>query len=316
MIDFGIAKATHERLTDRSLFTEQGQLVGTPEYMSPEQVGMGRLDVDTRSDVYSLGVLLYELLTGMLPFSPAELRAGGPLELQRRICEVEPLRTSSRVSGLSAVETPPTAGAAPARAAVAGQRRTDPDTLIRRLRHDLDWVVMKALEKDRERRYQTASALADDVRRYLDDEPVVARPPSAAYRLRKLARRYRGPLSIAAAAAALLLIATLVSAWLAVRATRAERLEAEARREAEDNLYFARIALADVAWEAGDFGRVRDLLDRCVPGDGEPDRRGWEWRYLRSLLETHVAVFDGHSRHPDTRSPHVFRVAYLSLIHI
>ena len=211
VIDFGIAKATDQRLTERTLFTEFRQMIGTPAYMSPEQADMAGIDIDTRSDVYSLGVLLYELLVGSTPFDPQELRSKAYAEMQRMIREVEPPRPSTRLSSLGATLSD-----------VAMHRRIDPAQLARNMKGELDWIVMKALEKDRTRRYETANGLAMDVRRYLSDETVEACPPSVGYRLGKLARRYKGPLRAAVAGVLLLLGATGFSAWQAVRATRAE----------------------------------------------------------------------------------------------
>lgn len=186
VIDFGVVKAAGTQLIDQTLHTGFGAVVGTVEYMSPEQAGLNQLDVDTRSDIYSLGVLLYELLTGSPPFSRKELEKAGVLEMLRVIREQEPARPSTRLS---------TAGGLPT---LAANRGTEPAKLTRLMRGELDWIVMKALEKDRGRRYETANGLATDVQRYLTDEPVLACPPSAGYRLRKFARRNRGRLAAAA----------------------------------------------------------------------------------------------------------------------
>ncbi|HEX6813369.1 MAG TPA: protein kinase [Planctomycetota bacterium] len=183
IIDFGLAKATDHHLIEATLFTEQGQVLGTPEYMSPEQAGLGGLDVDTRTDIYSLGVLLYELLVGALPFARQELLAQGYLEMQRVIREQEPVKPSTRITTLGELATPH-----------AQARRLDAGDLRRKLRGDLDWIVLKALEKDRTRRYDTALELAADLGRHLRDEPVLASPPDLGYRVRKFARRYRGQL--------------------------------------------------------------------------------------------------------------------------
>ena len=188
IIDFGIAKAIAQPLTDRSLFTELGMLIGTPEYMSPEQAEMSGLDVDTRSDVYSLGLLLYELLVGTLPFDREALRKAGLDEMRRTIRETDAPRPSTRLTERSSD-----------RQAVAERRRTQPARLASLLRGDLDWITMKALEKDRTRRYATANALALDIRRHLVNEPVLAGPPGAAYRTGKFVRRHR--IGVAAAAA-------------------------------------------------------------------------------------------------------------------
>jgi serine/threonine protein kinase len=212
VIDFGVAKAIDQRLTDETYFTRYGQVVGTPEYMSPEQAGIEGSDIDTRSDIYSLGVLLYELLTGSTPFQ----RAGEPrphyTEILRRIREDEPPRPSLRLGESQ-----------DSLATISARRKTEPARLMKLVRGELDWIVMKALEKDRGRRYETAAGLARDVERYLDDEPVEAGPPSMSYRLSKFARKHRHALAAAALTALVLAAATAVSAWLAIRATRAER---------------------------------------------------------------------------------------------
>ena len=238
IIDFGVAKATAQQLSERRLFTELGVLIGTPEYMSPEQAEMGGLDVDTRTDVYSLGVLLYEMLTGTLPFASDELRKGGYSEIQRIIREQEPRRPSTRVTA------PDTDSAA-----VARNRQSEPRRLVNELRGDLDWITMRALEKDRTRRYPTANALAADVERHLRDEPVTAGPPSAAYRARKLFRRHRVAL-IAAGAVVLALVAGVVGTALALRKAAAEA--AEAKRQAA------------IAKAVNDFLNV-DLLAAVAP---------------------------------------------------
>src|SRR5207253_3085935 len=205
VIDFGIAKATGQQLTERTMFTQFGTLVGTLEYMSPEQAEMSQLGIDTRSDVYSLGVLLYELLTGTTPLERDRLRKAGFDESRRIIREEEPPKPSTRLSTSEV-----------ALAAISAQRQTEPAQLTRLVRGELDWIVMKALEKDRNRRYETANGLARDIERYLHEEPVEACPPSAAYRLRKLARKHRGLLWAATTIALLLLMAAGVSSWLAV----------------------------------------------------------------------------------------------------
>lgn len=180
IIDFGIAKATNQRLTEKTLFTRYAQIIGTPAYMSPEQAQMSDLDIDTRSDIYSLGVLLYELLTGIAPFAEEELRRAGYAEMQRIICEEEPVKPSTKLSTLGETLTE-----------VAKQRCSTPESLRKTIRGDLDWIVMKSLEKNRTRRYETASAFKRDIRRYLKSEPVEARKPSAGYRLQKCLYRHR-----------------------------------------------------------------------------------------------------------------------------
>jgi hypothetical protein len=223
VIDFGIAKAIEGRLTEQTLFTPYEQLIGTPAYMSPEQAEMSGLDVDTRSDIYSLGVLLYELLTGKTPFNQKELMQSGLDEMRRKLREDEPQRPSTILTTLQGAELKST----------AEHRHAAPPRLISLVKGDLDWIVMKALEKDRTRRYETANGLAMDVERYLNNEPILARPPSRTYRLRKLVRRNR-VVFLAGTAVALALIAGLgASTWLFFRAEEARGNEAELRREAE-----------------------------------------------------------------------------------
>jgi serine/threonine protein kinase len=217
VIDFGVAKAVEQRLTERTMFTQFGALVGTFEYMSPEQAEMNAFGVDTRTDVYSLGVLLYELLTGTTPLERSRLRQAALDEMVRLIEEEEPPQPSVR---LSSSDTLPK---------IAAARKTEPAKLSRLVRGEIDWIVMKCLEKDRSRRYDTASALARDIQHHLADEPVEACPPSAAYKLRKFARKNSKALILAGAFALLLLAGTAISAWQAVRATYAEMEEAKQR---------------------------------------------------------------------------------------
>jgi tetratricopeptide (TPR) repeat protein len=213
VIDFGIAKATDGGLTDRTLVTGFHQMVGTPLYMSPEQAELSGVDVDTRTDVYALGVLLYELLTGTTPFDGGAFRTAGLDEVRRMIREDEPARPSRRVSTLAAQYS----------STVAERRKVDARQLGELMRSELDWIVMKALEKDRNRRYESAGEFAADVERYLRDEPVQACPPTAWYRLRKMARRHRRALVTAGVVGAALVAATAVSTWQAVKARDAER---------------------------------------------------------------------------------------------
>ena len=229
VIDFGIAKATGGALADQARLTRSGELVGTPQYMSPEQAALDSLDIDTRSDVYSLGVLLYELLTGTPPFAGKELAAKGLLEVLRVVVQDEPPRPSAKLA------------ADPALPRLAADRGTDPRKLIRLLRSDLDWVVLKALEKDRARRYETVGDLAADVRHYLTGKPVQAHPPSATYRLGKYLKRNKGAI-LAATLVLLALLGGMVGmGWGLVHARRATETERAARLEVEDE---RRIALA------------------------------------------------------------------------
>jgi len=219
IIDFGVAKATAHQLTAQTVFTELGVLIGTPEYMSPEQAEMTALDVDTRTDIYSLGVMLYELLVGALPFDPKTLRQAGLDAIRRQIREVDPPRPSLRVSTLGEASTQ-----------AARNRRTEPVRLAGELRGDLDWITMKALEKDRTRRYGSASDLAADVARHLSSQPVVASPPSTLYRARKFARRHR--FGVAAALVAIVVLVAF-AITMAVQAQRIARERDRANREAK-----------------------------------------------------------------------------------
>jgi serine/threonine protein kinase/Flp pilus assembly protein TadD len=265
VIDFGIAKAIGQHLTDKTVYTGFAQLIGTPLYMSPEQAGLSSLDIDTRTDVYALGVLLYELLTGTTPFDAERLRSAGFDEMRRIIREEEPPRPSTRLSTLGQ-----------AAATVSAQRRSDPKRLSKLCRGELDWIVMKALEKDRDRRYETASAFAADVRRYLADEPVQACPPSAAYRLRKFARRNKTALTMAALILFYIALLGAGTGWL-VRDQAAR--EEEAARERADRQAQAARELEQALDRAELFvgqGRRAEALAACaraelLAGQSAPD---------------------------------------------
>jgi len=230
VIDFGIAKAIEGKLTEQTLFTAYEQVIGTPAYMSPEQAEMSGLDIDTRSDIYSLGVLLYELLTGHTPFDPKKLLQSGLDEMRRTLREKEPQRPSILLTTLQGKEL----------TAIAEQHQAELPKLLSLLRGDLDWIVMKALEKDRRRRYETANGLAMDINRYLSNEPVVARPPSRLYRFQKLVHRNKGAFAAGTAVAAILVIWLGTSTWLFLmeraarqRAVAAEQQQSRLRQEAE-----------------------------------------------------------------------------------
>jgi tetratricopeptide (TPR) repeat protein len=259
VIDFGVAKAIDQRLTERTLFTRVGALVGTPEYMSPEQADFSGGGIDTRSDIYSLGVLLYELLSGTTPLERPRLRQAGFGEILHRICEEDPPKLSTRLSHNEKL------------ASIAAQRSMEPARLIRLLRGELDWIVMKALEKDRNRRYASANDLARDLQRYLADEPVEAGPVSARYRLRKYAQKHRGALATATAFAAVLVLATVISTGQAVRATREQARARRSEVEAKTVLGFFRDkVLAATRPEGLEGGLGRDVSVRAAIDAAEP----------------------------------------------
>jgi serine/threonine protein kinase/tetratricopeptide (TPR) repeat protein len=294
VIDFGVAKALGQELTDKTLFTGIAQMIGTPLYMSPEQAGMSDLDVDTRSDIYSLGVLLYELLTGTTPFTKDRFKQAGYDEIRRIIREEEPPRPSTRLA-----ESKDTL------VSISAQRQMEPARLTRLLRGELDWVVMKALEKDRNRRYETANGFAMDVQRYLADEPVLACPPSAGYRLRKFVRRNKAALTMASVVALAGLLVAGSIGWMAWNRTAREKQVAqelatrrgvvkeflgESDRHVQAGnwqLALAEVRRAQAALKSGSVGedvdqqvaeRLKDLqmvgdLEELAAGSWDPDRK-------------------------------------------
>jgi serine/threonine protein kinase len=260
VIDFGLAKAMHQSLTERTLHTAHEMVLGTPLYMSPEQAQLNNLDVDTRSDIYSLGVLLYEMLTGTTPLEKQRFKEAAWDEIRRIIREEEPPRPSTRLSSSQALPS------------LAAGRHTEPTRLTKLVRGDLDWIVMRSLEKDRTRRYETANGFAMDIQRYLAGEPVLAVPPSARYRLRKFARKNRGLLTTIGAFVFVLIASTAFSAWQAYRASKAEwvarQAEAEAIAErnaattARDAEHVARQNAEDQRIQAeANFKKARDAVD-------------------------------------------------------
>ncbi len=303
VIDFGVAKAIEKRLTEKTMFTHYGQIVGTIGYMSPEQANLNQSDVDTRSDIYSLGVLLYELLTGETPFDRERLRSAAFDELLRIIREEDPPKPSLRLSSSDSLPS------------IAANRQVEPKKLNTLVRGELDWIVMKALEKDRTRRYETANGFARDVQRYLDDEPVEACPPSRAYRFRKFVRRNKAALVTTATVLAALLVGMVVSIWQANEACTARRLaerrlldEQEARREAdrqrelageqrkraEAHLSLATHALAEAYRLFNRTGQPRDTASQEV---------------FKEAISVLTAMTEQYPTNPEyfTRLAHVYR---------
>jgi WD40 repeat protein len=297
VIDFGIAKATSLELTEKTLFTRYAQMIGTPEYMSPEQAEMSGLDIDTRTDIYSLGVLLYQLLTGALPFDPETLRASGYTEIRRTIVEEEPPRPSTRLSSLGKEAEK-----------IAERRGTKISLLVARLRRELEWIPLKAMRKDRTRRYRSASELADDIKNYLKGNPLIAGPETSLYLVKKFVRKHTGSVATVVIVAAVIILGLVTSIVMGCRAEQARQREVLARKQVEQalmraekaeriaqqqrelaeeraeeyrrSLYVHRINLADVAHRDGDMGRLRKLLDSCPE-----DLRAWEWYRLNHISD-------------------------------
>jgi len=291
IIDFGIAKAITQPLTDKTFVTFQGQLLGTPEYMSPEQVDLATQDIDTRSDIYSLGVVLYELLAGVLPFERESFERAGFAEIQQMVREQEPASPSIRLTHLG--EKAKT---------IAASRGTQVIALARRLHRELEWIPLKAMRKDRCRRYRSASELADDVRNYLNGLPLIAGPETAIYRVKKFVRKHAGSVTTVALVAAVIVLGLVISAAMYFRAEKALDKEAVARTQAEQAekvaqeqkniaetkaedlrraMYVNSIQLADAKYREGNIGRVRELLASCPN-----DLRGWEWNRLNYIYMT------------------------------
>ncbi|HSZ54401.1 MAG TPA: protein kinase [Tepidisphaeraceae bacterium] len=287
VIDFGIAKATNQQLTQHTLYTQTGAMMGTPEYMSPEQAMTSGLDVDTRTDIYSLGVILYELLTGTLPFDPKALRTAGMEGMARMIRETEPPKPSTRLTAISIADA----------LDPAALHRTDPRTFRRQIRGDLDWITLKAMEKDRTRRYETANGLAMDLERYLDDEPVLARPPSSSYRAAKFIRKHKiGVAAVCAVASALILgiIGTTLgllrarqSRDLAVQASAEAGRQRASAEQSRDDANAATRFLRDVAISFGASGT--DAASRMGPEIKRLDG-GWLADQPETAMGCRVAI--------------------------
>ena len=327
LIDFGIAKATARSLTDKTVFTSQGQLLGTPEYMSPEQVDLATQDIDTRSDIYSLGVVLYELLAGVLPFEKKSFASLGFSEVQRTIREQEPASPSIRLTNLG--EQAKT---------IATSRGTQAIALARRLYRELEWIPLKAMRKDRCRRYRSASEMADDIRNYLEGLPLIAGPETAVYRVQKFVHKHAGSVVTVALVAIAIVLGLIVSTALYMRSEMALEREAVARVQAEDakdketaartraeqaeevaqlqrnaaeeqrkvaqeqrklaeesaedyrhGLYVNTIQLADAKYREGNISRVRKLLESCPQ-----DLRAWEWDRINHVLDNSFMSFVAH----------------------
>jgi len=299
IIDFGIAKAAASSLTEKTMFTFQGQLLGTPEYMSPEQVDLATQDIDTRSDIYSLGVVLYELLAGVLPFERESLEKIGFSELQRTLREQEPASPSVRLSNLGEKAK-----------AIADSRMTQVLPLARRLHRELEWIPLKAMRKDRCRRYKSASDMADDIQSYLNGNPLLAGPETAMYRMQKFVHKHAGSVATAALVSVAVILGLVVSVIFGCRAEQARQQEAAARIQVEQalmraekaeratkekaeelrrTLYVNSIQLADAKYREANIRCVRELLESCPN-----DLRGWEWYRLRHISDQSSMTISGY----------------------
>ncbi len=276
VIDFGVAKATEFKLTDQS-FADSGAIVGTPAYMSPEQADPSSMDIDTRTDVYALGVILYELLAGSPPIDAKQFQRGAFLEMLRMVREVDPPRPSTKASRAEALPN------------IAASRDIEPEQLKRVLRGDLDWIVMKALEKDRGRRYETANGFAADVLRHLAHEPVLAAPPSQAYRFRKFVRKYRGAVVAASLVVVALLGGIMGTTWGLIQANQAKRTADARGDELRYRVGVSDMALAGAAYHNGDVVLAAERLDNVPLA-----QRGWEWHYLKRLTRGGLFTLYGH----------------------
>jgi len=292
VIDFGVAKATQGRLTDKTVFTQFQQFIGTPAYMSPEQTSLSGLDVDTRSDIYSLGVLLYELLTGKTPFDATELLQAGLDEMRQIIREHEAPKPSTRLSTMQGEDL----------TVAAKHRNTQPPKLIHQVRGDLDWIVMKCLEKDRTRRYESANGLAMDIQRHLANEPVVARPPSRLYEFQKTVRRHKFGFAAAAILVVVLGLGALVSTWEAVRATRAEQAQILLRHKEETARMRAEAGEKKAETEAVRSAQVARFMKDMLQGVGPGVARGNDTKLLREILDQTAQRLNGLKGQPEVEA--------------
>ena len=293
VIDFGIAKATEQALTEKTVFTAVGQFMGTPAYMSPEQAELSGLDIDTRSDIYALGVLLYELLTGKTPFDAKELLQAGLDEMRRRIREEEPMRPSTRLSSMLDADL----------TEVAQRRHSEPAKLSRFIRGDLDWIVMKCLEKDRTRRYETANGLAREIERFLNDEPVVACPPSQLYKFQKFVRRNKLAVAAASAVVVSLLLGLSLSTWLWLREREAHHRLADWKAFFDEGQILR--TKSPPEYNEGLAGSTNRIP--CVVPPGDPRLKGktyaqWTADWLKWSLELPMTNSAGVT-HPWTDDP-------------